>query len=326
MKYLTAIMLLFCTVFTLFTSDFVLSINARAFAATIFVPKEHKTIQAALNAAKAGDTVLVSPGTYQEELHLKSNVTLKGDKTQAPVLTKTVMAVNVKNAIIEGFTVRGGTKNSHFGIVCQSSQVTIRDNTVSEFHHGISADLSAVQIVHNTIEHSFNVGIIVTIGKDMLIQENHIINNEGWGIIMSELLGECLIIGNTIENNQNIGIQCLNASPSIRENLIRYNLVGLSINKSNPDIGTTADAGRNVIEGNRNAAVENLGRDAVSAKLNYWGNPDGPEPRQIQGRVEYTPWLRQPPQMDSHPVNFRADFITTWGDIKIGRYHYENHK
>ena len=316
MKHLILITLLFCTVFASFSDDVVLSVSARAFAATIFVPKEHRTIQAALSAAKAGDTVLVSPGTYQEELRLKSNVILKGDKTRTPVLTKTVMAVNVQNATIEGFTVRGGTKNSHFGIVCQASQVTIRDNTVSEFHHGISADLSAVRIVHNTIEHSFNVGIIVTIGKDTLIQENHIINNEGWGIIMSELLGECLIIGNTIEDNQNIGIQCLNASPTIRENLIRYNLVGLSIDKSNPDIGTTADAGRNAIDGNRNVAVENLGRDIVSAKLNYWGNPDGPEPRHIQGRLEYTPWLRQPPQMNSHPVNFRADFITTWGDLK----------
>ncbi len=35
------------------------------------VPAEYSTIQAAINAAQAGDTVLVSPGTYLENLQLR---------------------------------------------------------------------------------------------------------------------------------------------------------------------------------------------------------------------------------------------------------------
>jgi pectin methylesterase-like acyl-CoA thioesterase len=36
--------------------------------ATLYVPSQYSTIQAAINAAYNGDTILVSPGTYYENL------------------------------------------------------------------------------------------------------------------------------------------------------------------------------------------------------------------------------------------------------------------
>ena len=46
-------------------------------ADTIRVPQDHETIQAAIDAAKAGDTVVVGAGTYRERLRLKPGVTVK---------------------------------------------------------------------------------------------------------------------------------------------------------------------------------------------------------------------------------------------------------
>ncbi|MEK6235249.1 MAG: DUF1565 domain-containing protein, partial [Planctomycetales bacterium] len=48
-----------------------------ASAATLRVPQDHHTIRAAIEAAKPGDTVLVSAGTYREQIKLKADVTLK---------------------------------------------------------------------------------------------------------------------------------------------------------------------------------------------------------------------------------------------------------
>jgi predicted outer membrane repeat protein len=47
-------------------------------AATLSVPSQFPTIAAALAAAIAGDTVLVSPGTYFERLTMKNGVILRG--------------------------------------------------------------------------------------------------------------------------------------------------------------------------------------------------------------------------------------------------------
>jgi hypothetical protein len=48
---------------------------------TITVPGDHKSIQAAVNAAKSGDVVLVKPGTYHELLVMKDGVKLVSDST-----------------------------------------------------------------------------------------------------------------------------------------------------------------------------------------------------------------------------------------------------
>lgn len=48
-------------------------------AETIRVPRDFKTIQAAIDASKAGDTIMVAPGTYRERIRLKSEVTLRSE-------------------------------------------------------------------------------------------------------------------------------------------------------------------------------------------------------------------------------------------------------
>lgn len=69
------------------------------FGATIHVPKDQKTIQAAIDAAAKGDTVLVQSGTYSEAIRLKDGIVLKsaGDESKGKIGLK-----RAEDTIIDG--------------------------------------------------------------------------------------------------------------------------------------------------------------------------------------------------------------------------------
>lgn len=54
-------------------------------AAVLQVPKDFKTIQSAVEAARPGDTVLVEAGTYREQVRLKPGVTLRSAGDESPL-------------------------------------------------------------------------------------------------------------------------------------------------------------------------------------------------------------------------------------------------
>ena len=69
----------------LLTACFALCLLAtKLSAATLRVPAQHARIQSAVDAAKAGDIVLVAAGTYRERVTLKACVTLRSAGDDAP--------------------------------------------------------------------------------------------------------------------------------------------------------------------------------------------------------------------------------------------------
>jgi parallel beta-helix repeat protein len=90
-------------------------------ADTWHVPKDHRTIQAAIDAAKPGDTVLVDAGTYRESVRLKERILVRsaGDDTpgtmglkraEATIIEGSAMAqgpavILADAAVFDGFTV-----------------------------------------------------------------------------------------------------------------------------------------------------------------------------------------------------------------------------
>jgi len=53
---------------------------------TRFVPSQYATIQAAIDAARAGDTVLVKAGVYHEALKFKEGIELRGENRDATIV------------------------------------------------------------------------------------------------------------------------------------------------------------------------------------------------------------------------------------------------
>lgn len=132
---------------------------ARAAGATLHVPVDYATIQAAIDAASSGDTVQVSPGTYNERLTATKAITIE---STAGAATTTIDAGHGGTAVIlnngvtfRGFTVRNGGPSDPGGISAGTGVIVeqnrIVNNQMCGEGGGITAAFSNAIIRNNEI-------------------------------------------------------------------------------------------------------------------------------------------------------------------------------
>ena len=134
---------------------------ALAAAATWRVPADYSTIATALSVAASGDTVLVAPGTYVEDLELVSGVTLRGNGDPQQVILQGTGASSVLHGTQVGegtqvvsLTVRGGIGRASGGsrlgggIYVETSILTLQDvwlrDNQADLGGGLCAENSAI--------------------------------------------------------------------------------------------------------------------------------------------------------------------------------------
>jgi hypothetical protein len=168
---------------------FVAGFSGLAFAGTIVrVPADQPKIQAGINAAVNGDTVLVSPGTYYENINFSGKnitvisasgpgvTTIDGQQTGPSV---TFASGETLNAVLSGFTVRNGNPN----VSISNASATIRGNVIG----GTAA---------------FYVDGIDIYSGGAVIQSNLIVGN-GNAIYTNSDTG-VKILGNAVVRNNNL--------------------------------------------------------------------------------------------------------------------------
>jgi parallel beta-helix repeat protein len=237
--------IIFCTLLVLFSFS-------QIQATIIHVPADYSTIQAGINGAVGGDTVLVARGHYYERIDFRgkgilvtSNLIFDNDSN---TIDSTIIDANGtgsvvwfdsgedSTSVIQGFTITGGdgTWGEGGGIWCRWCSPTIRNNTIAANSAGRGGGIwchdSSPNIHNNTLMGNFadfqGGGIYYQGDSPPRIENNAIIGNSagsrGGGIAVYTYMST--ISGNTISGNSagNLGggiyVAAYSSSPHIWNN------------------------------------------------------------------------------------------------------------
>ncbi|MFB0564103.1 MAG: nitrous oxide reductase family maturation protein NosD [Candidatus Aminicenantaceae bacterium] len=160
--------------------------------ATINVPDDYTTIQAAIDAASTGETILVQPGIYPENILINKSLILQG--IDMPVIdgstgaasgwAGSVIRIAANNVTIAGFELKDGAN----GIAGQTSNSVFKNN-----------------IIHDNLNYMGSNGIGILLWGDNdnnLIEDNTICNNDRQGIFIGYGDATKISMGNTISGNK----------------------------------------------------------------------------------------------------------------------------
>jgi len=158
----------------------------------IEVPGDYQTIQSAVNFAESGDTIVIGPGIYYEEVLVNKPLTI-GSSTGDPADTivegggKDVFSVGADNVEISGFTIKSG----YYGIIQKDANNCVYENNIIShnfFGLNIEGDLQTTltgnKIQNNHIHHSYQDAMTLEYSSENIIRGNNVVSNSHGGITL----------------------------------------------------------------------------------------------------------------------------------------------
>ena len=206
------------------------------------------SIQAAINAASTGETVFVGPGTYHEDLTLRSGINVIGSGYGSTFLvgsgtTNAVSCWNVTNTRLAGFSITGGGGAIYnAGVLLWGGSPMVDNNLIVGNTNGLWIVAGCSSIVRNNIIQNNGVGTgssgyssidtygIVCDSVSPLIANNLLTGNSDVGIKVGRPAATPVqVINNTIVGSQ-YGIICVfGGNPILKNNIVTANNSGISI-------------------------------------------------------------------------------------------------
>jgi len=165
-----------------------------AAAATLHVPAQYSTITAAITAANPGDTIVVAPGTYTENVVINKSITLAGAWPKLSLIRPAVSAPNpsvcagaslcvgaesdiilvqADNVTIHGFTLDGNNPALTSGIVAGVVDLDARNGIITNHQIGIFNNLT---VHHVTVKNIYLRGIYASSGGTFNFHDNIVQN------------------------------------------------------------------------------------------------------------------------------------------------------
>jgi hypothetical protein len=208
-----------------------LALAVLAHTDTIHVPADQPTIQAGIYAAVDGDTVLVAPGTYVENIDfLGKAITVMSEQGAEVTIIDGGQAGSVvsfqngegPDSVLEGFTITNGTGNlfhspySLGGGICCFASPMIKKNVITHnsaiYGGGVFCNNGIIK--ENTIKENiagYHGGGISTTGDSSTIAYNTIVSNDslwdGGGIFCGNY-SKAQVFNNIISGNGCEGVFC----------------------------------------------------------------------------------------------------------------------
>jgi len=183
-------------------------------------------IQDAVDAATAGDTIIVYPGTYTENVNVNKSLTIKSkngaDSTivQATNPDDHVIEITTDDVDISGFTVRGATENNMVGIrLSNVNYCNISNNRVTNNWGGVYLEQSSHNNVINNEALNNWEGIVICYSDSNFIYNNTVLNN-AHGILVYRSSGNNIVSNIANLNNYYSGIYIGYSSNNILTNNI----------------------------------------------------------------------------------------------------------
>lgn len=195
------------------------------FARDLLVPKDHPTIQSAVDAAAPGDTVVISDGLYKENISVNKQITLRSAKnnyTNAVIEARepgraVIKAHDTSGVNVTGLTVRGSELYAIHSLKCNSC--VFISNYVSGSYTGIYIEYSINNTVSNNVATKNTDGISLSFSNANKITDNKADWNLEKGVFLFSS-HDNIITGNTTNSNYWNGITLMTA----HRNQVKYNV------------------------------------------------------------------------------------------------------
>ncbi len=273
-----------------------------------------RTVTAALRVCgQPGTIVQLGPGTYSQgetfPIQVPDRVTLLGNpqtKGQGIVvrgggryLSRTFAGQNVaivlgNQAQVQGITVTNPNERG-YGVWLESAQdAIVAHNTLRDsVHDGVFLTGNTVALVVDNVFTGNRGSGLSAVGSSRGEIRGNVFENTGFGLSIGKT-SEVMLLQNRIVRNVEGVVISDGAAPTLRANTIadnqRNGLVVVSHRNgvSGPDLGTTADPGRNTFSNNGERDVVNLATIPVAAAGNQLN------PGRLRGLVNLTAAVAPP--------------------------------
>ena len=304
--------------------------------AAVYVPDDYSTIQAAVDAASSGDTIIVRDGTYTENVDVNKSLTIRSENganstiVQAANPDDHVFYIEADYVILSGFTVQDAG-NARGVYLVGVGGCTILGNTLLNNHEAVRLSHSSSNTIEGNQASNNGNGILLlnssnnnvvrnnaldqNVGADIWLEwsDSNVLDNNTSGQIGLYYSHRNTLVNNVVTSDPSTGITLIYSNEnSLTRNISSLNFLGIRLDTCTNNSIFLNDFIDSV---NQNAWVLNSStfwnspaevtysyqsRTYTNCLGNYWSDYTGIDNN--GDGIGDTPYTITAPEQDSYPL------------------------